>query len=107
MNVVDLRSYNHRKTIESIAKYYNDQSWFVIPLKYGTKQPLEDSWNEKPLDFDLLKQYAQSPINLGVLLGKRVIDIDLDCSESRGLAKYILPQTAVFGRQTAPSSHWV
>jgi hypothetical protein len=107
MNVVDLRSYNHRKTIESIAKYYNDQSWFVIPLKYGTKQPLEDNWNEKPLDFDLLKQYAQSPINLGVLLGKRVIDIDLDCSESRGLAKYILPQTAVFGRQTAPSSHWV
>lgn len=104
---MDLRSYDHRKTIDSIAEYYNNLSWFVIPLKYGTKQPLEDSWNEKPLDFDLLKQYAQGPINLGILLGKRVIDIDLDCPESRSLAPYILPETAIFGRESTPGSHFV
>ena len=106
-NVVSLNEYDSRKTTESIIGYYKDLNWFIIPLKYGTKQPIEDDWNDKPLDHEALEQFAKNPINLGVLLGKRVIDIDLDCEESRALAEYILPPSLTFGRDSTPKSHYV
>lgn len=49
------------------------------------------------------------PINIGIINSKNnLLDIDLDCDESRLLAAYYLPVTdCIFGRTTSISSHWL
>lgn len=49
--------------------------------------------------------------NVGMLLGERsgsLVDVDLDCDETRALAQEFLPETrAIFGRHGATRSHWL
>ena len=50
-------------------------------------------------------------MNIGVVLGpssRGLTDVDLDCSEARAIAPYILPPTkAIFGRTSERAAHWL
>ena len=50
-----------------------------------------------------------SRMNVGVILGPSshgLTDVDLDCTEARDIASYILPRTgAIFGRPSSRAAH--
>lgn len=101
-------------TTKDWANWYIDNGWVPIPVGHKTKEPLENSWNETTLEVafkNLDKSFPDGVArNIGVLLGAAsagLVDIDLDCREAREIAKIFLPETLVFGRKSAPASHWL
>ena len=62
-------------------------------------------------EHDLPRFFRRKSQNVGVVLGPTsngLTDVDLDCSEAIDLAPQVLPPTgAIFGRQSAPASHWL
>ena len=97
------------------AQVYVSLGWSVLPILFRGKRPWHHGrelsrWTELRLTADELPRYFRGePQNIGVLLGEPsagLVDIDLDCAEARALAPFFLPDTATFGRLTAPISHW-
>ena len=79
----------------------------VFHSDYG-KKGVEESWSarlkQQIKNIDQFKQFQ----NINIITGgdSRLVDIDLDCSESLILADYFLNDTGmVFGRSTTPRSH--
>ena len=79
----------------------------VFHSDYG-KKGVEESWSarlkKQIKNIDQFKQFQ----NINIITGgdSRLVDIDLDCSESLILADYFLNDTGmVFGRSTTPRSH--
>jgi hypothetical protein len=95
------------------AKLYLSKGWSPIPLPPRSKNPGFRDWHELRLTLDTLHQYflPDRACNIGVLNGSpsgNLVDVDLDCGEARLIARRLLPATgAVFGRKTAPQSHWL
>jgi hypothetical protein len=74
---------------------------------YG-KKAVEESWvkrlNKQVKQLDQVKEYQN--INIATGRGSLLVDIDLDCLETRKLADYFLPKTKLeFGRASTPRSH--
>jgi hypothetical protein len=84
-----------------------------IPLPPRSKDPGYPGWQNLRLTQDALDEYfpTQKVHNVGILNGapsSNTLDVDLDCVEAVLAAPQLLPTTSwVFGRKTAPSSHWV
>ena len=78
-----------------------------LALRSKSKIPVDANWQEQGKS----QEEAQSVTgNLGLLLGSKsnVMDVDLDCSEAKDLAKLILPKPfAKFDRGTADSGHFL
>ena len=79
----------------------------VFHSDYG-KKGVEETWSarlkKQIKNIDQFKQFQ----NINIITGgdSRLVDIDLDCSESLILADYFLNDTGmVFGRSTTPRSH--
>jgi hypothetical protein len=85
---------------------------YPIPVEYKGKRPTVEQWPNLRLDERSVAKYFKSGAhNIGVLLGECsqwLIDVDLDCPETRMLAEAFLPATEmVFGRRSSCQSHWL
>ncbi len=83
---------------------YLDKGWVPIAVKSNSKQPANSGWqhttNEEAPDIP-------EGMNIGLVLGRGLVDIDLDCSETRLLAgNGFLPPTLTSGRETSSQSHY-
>ena len=89
-------------------EYYLNWGWQLTPVKFRGKAPIMSKWNTHVLDYEtFIAEYGNVPHNLGLILGKKQIDIDLDRPEARALAPLLLPPTRRFGRKTAKNSHYI
>jgi len=93
-----------RDVPKQVQSLYDHGIKSVIPLFKG-KSPGYADWNKITEEESQEKFWGwtegDKPVNYGIRLGKDfgdVCDIDLDSNESRRLAKYYLPATAMFGR---------
>jgi hypothetical protein len=84
-----------------------------IPLPPRSKNPGYGDWQHLRLTADTLDQHfpPRKARNVGVLNGEpsgNTADVDLDCAEARTAAALLLPATGwIFGRKSAPRSHWI
>lgn len=92
------------------ALTYQQRGWRSIPLEPRRKKPIGDNWQNRRIERDELPHEFYDDRNLGLLLGEAsggLGDVDLDCTEALRLAPGLLPPTgAIFGRASAPRSHW-
>ena len=91
------------------ARDYLLRGWIPVPIPAGKKGPVLKGWERlRPSEEDLPRLFAGAG-NLGLLLGEPsggLVDVDLDCPESRALADAFLPATGLeHGRVSAPRSH--
>ena len=94
------------------AQAYVARGWNPLPLPFKSKIPADSGWQKRVLrEPDLPRYFNGKPQNVGVVLGPSsngLTDVDLDCREAIELAPHVLPRTdAIFGRQSAPASHWL
>jgi hypothetical protein len=84
-----------------------------IPLPPRSKDPGYFGWQHLRLSTGALEEHfpIDEERNVGVLNGEpsgNAIDVDLDCIQARLVAPQLLPATGwVFGRMSAPRSHWI
>lgn len=94
--------------IREVARQYLALGLKVVPILNGKKHPNFKDWQ---LQSFTPENFGGEYSNIGLQFGPMsndLCDIDLDCDEGRILAPYFLPDTAaVFGRQSAPASHWL
>ncbi|MDC3035952.1 hypothetical protein OA107_00995 [Candidatus Pelagibacter sp.] len=80
----------------------------IFEYDYGTKQ-VNLSWDQRRKKIikstDQLKPFA----NYHIITGEgNILDLDLDCKETRALAEYFMPPTQMkYGRESTPASHWI
>ena len=85
--------------VKQEAHFYAGLGWFPTPGKPKSKKPLMGKgWNTLNLTGyeEIVEQFTKlgkNPYNLGLLVGKQMVDIDLDSENSRKLAPFILPNT--------------
>jgi hypothetical protein len=96
----------------SAAEVYSQKGLATIPLPPRSKDPGYPGWQDLRLTPDALDRHFPpgEARNVGVLNGEpsgNTADVDLDCAEARQVAPQFLPATGwVFGRRSAPRSHW-
>jgi DNA polymerase I-like protein with 3'-5' exonuclease and polymerase domains len=84
-----------------------------IPLPTRSKDPGYANWRNLLVTPDSLDEHfpPQQERNIGILNGEpsgNALDVDLDCREALLAAPLLLPATgAIFGRASAPLSHWI
>jgi hypothetical protein len=99
-------------SVPEAAKEYVARGWNPVPVAYRDKKPSSGpGWrNVKIRAEDIPRHFNGAPQNIGVQFGPNsngLTDVDLDCPEALALAPYVLPPTVtIFGRETAPNSHW-
>ncbi len=120
-------------TLEEAVKFYIDNGFYLLPvigknpakfkiekMSDGSSRRTSEGWqhlrttedNYKPI-FDKKELGLTKDISLNVaVMGSKgqqtIVDIDLDCTESRVLAPHYLPKcNCIFGRKTAVDSHYV
>ncbi len=97
----------------SAAALYLTKGLAPIPLPSQSKDPGYTGWPALRVQTDTLDKHFPigKPCNVGILNGvpsNNLLDVDLDCLEGRLAAPLLLLETAwVFGRQSAPRSHWI
>lgn len=93
------------------ASYYANHGLIIVKLPPQSKRPNTAGWQKKTtLDNPNTISNLNDQSNIGILLGSvsnNCVDVDLDCPAAINIAPYFLPQTATFGRYSAPSSHYV
>jgi hypothetical protein len=95
------------------AEVYLSERLAPIPLPPRAKEPGYANWQSLRLTAGDLDAHFPSgeARNVAVLNGEpsgNEADVDLDCAEARRAAGHLLPPTGwVFGRQSAPASHWI
>jgi hypothetical protein len=109
----DLRvAHNNRTAVRKAAANYIQNGYYPIPIPHREKGPILSGWPSLRLYEDQIPTYFdKEQMNLGLILGEAsngLVDIDLDCQETRLLAGSYLPKTGqVWGRESSPSSHWL
>ena len=99
-------------TTHDAAKEYHKQGYVPVPIEPGTKECRVKKWQNLTHDnIDIDKLFPDGCTKgIGILNGKPsggLIDIDLDCPEARHAASILLPPTdRVWGRESAPDSHY-
>jgi hypothetical protein len=95
------------------VEIYQAKGLASIPLPPRSKDPGYPDWQHLRLTPDTLDRHfpVGEARNIGILNGApsgNVVDVDLDCAEALRAAPLLLPPTGwVFGRKTAPRSHWI
>lgn len=97
----------------SAVKLYLAKGLAPIPLPPQSKDPGFTGWPDLRVKADTLDDHFPrgKPCNVGILNGtpsNNTHDVDLDCAEAISAARRLLPKTSwVFGRKSAPGSHWI
>jgi Bifunctional DNA primase/polymerase, N-terminal/Family of unknown function (DUF5906) len=97
--------------VRDAARAYIALGWRPVPLEQGAKFPTLESWQTLELhDGDVDAAFPDGS-NVGIILGRGLVDSDLDCPEAVRMADDFLPPTeAEYGRKSKPRSHrlyWV
>jgi putative DNA primase/helicase len=98
------------------ARDYVERGLRPVPLPLTVKSKGKDpdagkgcylnGWPTLRITETQIAQYFSGPVNVGVVLGNGLVDIDLDCREAIDLSdKYLLPTNSIFGRASKPRSH--
>jgi hypothetical protein len=102
---------DHDGAVRGAALDYHERGWYSTPLEPHSKKPIHNKWTNYRIEPHEFVLEFRDGRNLGLVSGEPsggLADVDLDCPEARALAVHILPQTgAMFGRASAPSSHWL
>jgi len=104
--------HNNITAVRIAAANYIQNGYYPIPIPHSEKAPILSGWPSLRLYEDQIPTYFDmEQMNLGLILGEAsngLVDIDLDCQETRMLAGSYLPKTGqVWGRESSPSSHWL
>jgi hypothetical protein len=84
-----------------------------VPLHHCSKAAIRPDYSSPAYDPPPLSYWDSKDIGVGAALGPQaggLIDIDLDCAAARHFWPLFCPQpfaSAVFGRKTAPRSHFI
>jgi hypothetical protein len=84
----------------------------TVPVPHRSKNPGREGWQNLRIDPQQIDEHfpAGTPKNIGALLGEvsgNLADVDLDCVEAIKAGCALLPPTGwVFGRKSAPASHY-
>jgi len=81
------------------------------PVGLDGKRPTRPDWQQHTYvnEVDVITEFTSliEGSNLGVVLGRGLADVDLDCPEAIKAASHLLPLTPrQSGRESAPRSHW-
>jgi hypothetical protein len=100
----------------AIARRWLSLGILPVPLHTKTKRPKGEGngsatgWNKLRITEELIPRFFQRGDNVGGLWGEPsnwVVDVDLDTAESCVVARHYLPETFVYGRNSAPASHYL
>ncbi len=95
------------------AAMYLSKNLAPIPLPPQSKDPGYSGWQNLRLGPDSLDNHFPPQVtrNVGILNGApsaNHLDVDLDCPQALAAAPLLLPATGwLFGRKSAPRSHWI
>jgi Bifunctional DNA primase/polymerase, N-terminal/Protein of unknown function (DUF3987) len=96
-----------KESILHRALKYTSWGWRVIPVPEGEKAPRIKNWQNLRIRRSEVAEHFSEENNIGVLLGKWPVDVDLDCKEAIFLARQFLPATKrIHGRKSKPDSHF-
>jgi hypothetical protein len=96
-----------------VALDYIRRGWNPVPVHYRSKKPSGgEGWQHiRVTAQNAANHFNGERQNIGVQFGEPshdLRDVDLDCTESRIIAPYVLPRTdSIFGRETSRNSHWL
>jgi hypothetical protein len=101
-----------KSALEAARLYLMRWGFSSIAVEPRSKKPLFKDWgNTEVTEQTLPKLFYDDSLNIGIILGPKsggVVDVDLDCPESRALAPYLLPKTGLIrGRMSAPGSGYL
>ncbi len=85
------------------------EGYLPIPVGRRDKKPVLPNWQHAEITTNTVDQYFNGyDTNIGVVLGKGVIDIDLDDPVAIQLAPHFLPKSGkIFGRPSKQRSHYL
>ena len=80
----------------------------IFEYDYGTKQ-VDISWDKRRKNIIKSTEEIKPFANYHIITGEgNILDLDLDCKETRALADYFMPPTKMkYGRESTPASHWL
>ena len=80
----------------------------IFEYDYGTKQ-VDISWDKRRKRIVKSTEEIKPFANYHIITGEgNILDLDLDCKETRALAEYFMPPTKMkYGRESTPASHWI
>lgn len=94
----------------ALIRAYVTRGWAPVPVPARSKNPGFDDWEKFRTTAAQVTQHFPPGRNVGLLLGEPsggLVDVDLDSTEARHLARWFLPPTGmVHGRAGKPASHW-
>jgi hypothetical protein len=102
--------------VQNAARDYIRRGWRPVPLPLTFKSKGKDpdagkgcnlsGWQDLCITEAQVEQYFSGTMNVGIVLGNGLDDVDLDCPEAIDLAdKYLPPTNSIFGRASKPRSH--
>ena len=82
-------------SVQEAVDYYIDQGWHPIAGRPNAKIPANKDWKTTvwKQDIEVARFSGGNKHNVGLLLGKTCVDIDLDSPNSRRYAPLLLPKT--------------
>lgn len=94
-----------------VARNWLKRGIMPVPLAPRSKKPIAGKgWNTIRVKDQSIPQFFYRGYNVGGLWGQPsdwVVDIDLDTPESCAAARRIFPETFIYGRESAPASHFL
>ena len=92
-------------------EFYIRRGFRVTPVAFDEKRPLLKGWLEQRIGLEDLDRYFPegTPLNVGLVTGEGVVDVDVDEEGARLLAPHLLPPTGMcHGRVSlgVPSHYW-
>ena len=92
---------------EAIANLLRENAT-IFEYDYGTKQ-VNLSWDQRRKKIIRSVEDIKPFRNYHIITGEgNILDLDLDCKETRMLADYFMPPTQFkYGRESKPASHWI
>lgn len=93
--------------IMQAARKYINRGWRVVPVPFRRKAPDIKDWDKLTLtERDLPGYFADGNMNIGLIQGDRLVDVDLDSPQALAVADAFLPPTGLIsGRASSPRSH--
>ena len=88
---------------------YINEGLNPIPIPLKQKAPNIPNWQKLKVNNSNVEQYFNGqPSNIGVVLGKNIVDVDIDSNFVKPFCDILLPNTGkIFGRQSNPRSHYL
>jgi len=88
---------------------YINEGLNPIPIPLKQKAPNIPGWQNLKVNHSNVDQYFNNKLsNIGVVLGKNIIDVDIDSNFVKPFCDILLPSTGkIFGRPSNPRSHYL